>query len=358
MGRLWLTVAACAAAAVADHGSAQAFDGWRQESATTIEGKPSAFDYIGLDRGSHRLFLGHRKEGLQVFDPVSRKLIATLGDTAAHSSDGATLMPEFDLGISNNEDGTITPFKLSTLEAQPSVKVSEELDTSHYDPATKRIFVNAASGKDGQDIVVLEAPSLKVLGALHMVAKKLEGADADAKGSLFVAEQDQGKIARIDAQAMKLASEWPTPGCEKPTAVAINAADSRLYLACRKGATTKPALLVLNLENGAVVYSAEIGDGVDGIVYDSGMKRIFMACGVSATLHVFEIDGPDSYKPLETLATRQWVKVLALDAEHGKLYSMAAEGSADAAKKINANVSPFYPNTVFANTFTVFSYSK
>jgi DNA-binding beta-propeller fold protein YncE len=357
MRRFWLN-GLVGAAALAGAGPAQAFDGWRQESATVIEGKPSAFDYIGLDRGSNRLFLGHRKEGLQIFDPIARKLIATLGDTPAHSSDGATLMPEFDLGISNNEDGTITPFKLSTLEAQPSVKISDELDTSHYDPATKRIFVNAASGKDGQDVVILEAPSLKVAGTLHMASKKLEGADADGKGSLYLAEQDLGKIARVDTKAMRLGGEWPTPGCDKPTAVAVNAADNRLYLACRKGATSKPAFLVLNLDNGAVVYSAEIGDGVDGVVYDAGMKRIFMACGVSATLHVFEIDGPDAYKPLETLATRQWIKVLALDPERGKLYSQAAEGSADAGKKINTNVSPFYPNTVFPNTFTVFSYSK
>jgi len=357
MRKLWL--AGCVgAAALAGAGAASALDGWRQESATTIEGKPSAFDYIGLDRGANRLFLGHRKEGLQIFDPAARKLIATLGDTAAHSSDGATLMPEFDLGISNNEDGTITPFKLSTLEAQPSVKVSDELDTSHYDPATKRIFVNAASGKEGQDIVILQAPSLEPLGALRMASKKLEGADADGKGSLYLAEQDLGRIARLDTKAMMLTSEWPTPGCDKPTAVAVNSADNRLYVACRQGATSKPAFLVLALDTGAVVYSAEIGDGVDGIVFDAGMKRIFMACGVSATLHVFEIDGPDAYKPVETLATRQWIKVLALDPERGKLYSMAAEGSADAAKKINANVSRFYPNTVFANTFTVYTYSK
>jgi DNA-binding beta-propeller fold protein YncE len=357
MHRLWLS-ALVGSAALLGAGPVQAFDGWRQESATILEGKPSAFDYIGLDRGANRLFLGHRKAGLQIFDPVGRKLIATLGDTAAHSSDGATLMPEFDLGISNNEDGTLTPFKLSTLEAQPSVKVSEELDTSHYDPATKRVFVNAASGPAGQDIVILDAPSLKLASTLHMASKKLEGADADGKGGLYLAEQDLGKIARIDAKAMTLAGEWPTPGCEKPTAVAVNAADNRLYLACRKGAATKPAFLVLDLDTGGVIYSAEIGDGVDGLIYDAGMKRIFMACGLSATLHVFEIDGPDAYKPVETLTTRQWIKVLALDPERGKLYSMAAEGSADAGKKINANVSPFYPNTVFPNTFTVFSYSK
>lgn len=338
--------------------SAFAFDGWHQKSATTLDSKTSTFDYISFDAVTNHLFLGHRKEGLQVFDPGERKVIATIGDTAAHSANGATLMPEFDLGIANNEDGTITPFKLSTLAAQPSVKIAEELDTSHYDPAAKRIFVNAASGPDGQAVVVLDAPSLKVAGTLRLASKKIEGGDADGKGRLFLAEQDLGKIAVIDSQAMKLVAEWPVAGCEKPTAIVANPADDRLFVACRKGKTTDAALVVLNLTTGASVYSAPIGDGTDGIILDAALKRVFVAGGVNATLSVFEIDGPDAYKPVETLATRQWVKVLAYDAKAQTLYSMFAEGSADAGKKINTAVSPFYPNTVFPNTFTVLSYTK
>ncbi len=114
----------------------------------------------------------------------------------------------------------------------------------------------------------------------------------------------------------------------------------------------------MNMDNGNVVYTGEIGDGVDGIAYDADLKRIFAPGGVSATLSVFEQDGADSYKPVETLATRQWVKVITMDHRAKKLYSIVAEGSADASKKILTQVSPFYPNTVFPNTFTVLTYSK
>ena len=164
---------------------AAAFDGWHLESAVTIPGKTAAFDYITFDGAANRLFLGHRKEGLQVFDLASNKVVKVIGNTAASSSNGAVLMPEFDLGISNNEDGTITPFKLSTLEAQEPVKLGEELDTSHYDPASKRIFVNMAAGKDGSEIVVLEAPSLKQLGVIKVASKKLEHAVPDGSGNLY-----------------------------------------------------------------------------------------------------------------------------------------------------------------------------
>ena len=53
----------------------------------------------------------------------------------AASSNGATLMPKFDLGVSNNQDGTFTPFMLSTLAALPASRLGARLDTSHCDAA-------------------------------------------------------------------------------------------------------------------------------------------------------------------------------------------------------------------------------
>ena len=98
-----------------------AFDGWRLQKATTLNGKGAGWDYVSLDVTANRLFIGHRSEGLQVFDLATRKLVKVIGTTASDSSNGATLIPEFDLGISYNENGTVTPFRLSTLEAKPSI---------------------------------------------------------------------------------------------------------------------------------------------------------------------------------------------------------------------------------------------
>ena len=75
-------------------------------------------------------------------------------------------------------------------------------------------------------------------------------------------------------------------------------------------------------------------------------------------MHVFEQVDANTYKPVEVVGTRNWVKVIALDKKNQKLYSLTAEGSSDASKKINTAVSPFYQNTVIPNTFTVLVYSK
>ena len=72
---------------------AVAFDGWHVLEATTIEGKGSAWDYLSLDAARHRLYIGHRREGLQVFDLDARKVIGTIRGTADASSNGATVIP-------------------------------------------------------------------------------------------------------------------------------------------------------------------------------------------------------------------------------------------------------------------------
>jgi hypothetical protein len=338
--------------------SASAMDGWHLESATPIAGTGSSWDYVSLDETRGRLFIGHRKEGLKVFDIASGKVIKVIENTVAASSNGATLMPEFDIGISNNEDGSITPFRLSTLEAMPPIKLGGELDTSHYDPVTKRLVMNMGGGKDGTDLIVLQLPSLKTVGSIRVPSVKPEHADSDGKGNFFLTARDLDTVYRLDVKNLKVTASWPTPGCGQTNGLALDPATDRIFLGCRGRGDVKPSFVVMNAANGAIVYTAEIGGGNDGVIYDAQLKRIFLSNSVNAVLNVFEQAGPDSYRPLESLGTRASVRTIAMHSKTKKIYSFAAEGSADHAKKITTTVSPFYANTFFPNTFTVMTYSR
>jgi hypothetical protein len=328
---------------------AYAFDGWHQESATTLPSRNAGYDYISFDAAGNRLFLGHRGEGLQVFDVANKKLLKVIDGTPGHSSNGGLLLPEFDLGISNNEDGTITPFTLSTLEAKEAIKLAEGIDTSHYDPATKRIVVNTTAGKDGTDLVVLEAPSLRQVGTIKVGTVKAEHAEGDGKGNFYLASRDPAKLYRIDTKNLKVTAEWNTPGCEQTNSLALDVANNRIILGCRGNDKVKPSLAVVNADTGAIVYTAEMGANNDGVIFDAKTKRIFAANGNSALINVFEQVDADNYKPLEALNTRTNAKVLAYDAKNQRLFSMASEESMDLQSK---------KKTVFPNTFTVFSYVK
>lgn len=338
--------------------SAIAFDGWRLENATTISGKGAGWDYVSLDAAANRVFIGHRKEGLQVFDIATRKLVKVIGTTASDSSNGATIIPEFDLGVSYNENGTVTPFALSTLEAKPSIKLADELDSAHYDPASRRLVINMAAGKDGTELLVLDVPSLKVAGSIKVSTRKPEHAEADGKGNFYLTARDENKVYRLDTKAMKVTAEWPTPGCANTNGLALDAANRRIFLGCRGNASVKPSFTVMNADTGAVVFTDEIGGGNDGVIFDASLKRVFLANGVHAILNIYEQVNADTYKQVEALGTQAGVRTMAMHPGTKKIYAVTAEGSADYSKKITTSVSPYYANTFFPDTFVVLTYSR
>jgi DNA-binding beta-propeller fold protein YncE len=353
-----LSVAATVAAVVSLPLPAVAFDGWHLDNATAIPGKGSAWDYVSLDAARGHLFIGRRGAGLQVYDLASHKALGIIGTTANDSANGATLIPEMDLGISYNENGTITPFKLSTLEAQASIKLGDELDATHYDPATKRIIVNMAAGKDGTELQVLEAPSLKKVGSIKVSTKKPEHAEADGLGNFYMASRDENSVYRINTKDMTVTAQWPTPGCAQTNGLALDAANHRIFLGCRGSATVKPSFAVMDADNGAILYTYEIGGGNDDVVFDAELKRVFLTNGVNSVLNVFEQVDANTYKPSEALGTMAGVRTMAMDHKTKKIYAITAEGSADYSKKITTSVSPYYANTFFDNKFFVLTYSK
>lgn len=339
--------------------SAMAFDGLHLQSSVTFQSSNAAWDYVSYDAANKHVFLGHRKDGLQVYDPATQKIIQVVGDTAAHSANGASIAPEFDLGISNNEDGTYTPFKLSTLEAGASIKIAEGVDTSHYDAASKRFVFNTEPDEKGTHLLVMDAANQKLLGEILVPSKKAEGAEADGIGSYYLVGQDRDEMYVLDTKGLKLLHTWNLAAfCGKPTGVATDSVNHRVFITCRGREPVKPAFVVLDAANGAKIYAVEIGGGSDSLIYDAPTKRLYSANGVNANLSVIEQVDANNYKVVEHLGTEAWVRTMAMDHATGRLFAQTASGSSDASKKILTAVSPYYINTIFPNTYRVLTYGK
>ena len=332
-----------------------ALDGYHLETMIPLEYKGSSWDYVALDAAKGHVYVGMRREGLAVVDAAAKKQLATIDKTV--SSNGATLMPEFDLGVSNNGNGTLTPFTMSTFKAGEPIKLGEEIDTSHYDALTKRLFVNMAGAKGVSDIAVIQAPGMKEIGRIKMPAGKLEHAVMDGKGNMLIVARDTSLLYTIDANTMKVTAERKIEGCEQANSIDMDRANNRLFIACRGKGAVPPALAVMDNETGKVVYTAVIGGGNDGVVYDAAAKRIITVDGVSAVMIVFEQVDKDTYKMVEAVATRPSMRTFGYDPKTRKVYAVTAEGFADPGKPILTAVSPFYPNTFLPGTFGVFVYA-
>lgn len=331
-----------------------ASDGNHLKREIPIPSEGGGFDYVTYAAG--KLLIGHRPEGLQVINLSGDTKASTVDKTA--TSNGATAAPELDLGFSENGNGTVTVFKLSDLSVVEQIKVGEELDSTRYDPVTKRLAVFGLAGKDktSSKVAIFQMPERKLVGEIDAPAAKLENSIADGEGGIFVNAQDQNSVMHIDMAKLAITKTFPVP-CNQPTGLDFDKVNKRLFIGCR-GAFTEPMFVVANAQTGETVFKSSTSPGNDGVAYDATRKRVYLTDGIGAHLVDFEQTSPDSYKLNEVVGTRPMAKTIALDPASGDIFSITAESVFDASKKNLAYIAPYYPNQFVKNTFEVLVYGR
>lgn len=333
-----------AAASLASSAQGQQF--YRIESAVTMKSAEPSWDYLAFEPKRSYLYIARRQDGLAVYDTAAKKLVRTIASSS--QANAATLLSELDRGYTTNEDGSTTVFQLSTLKTIKRVKLSESADSAVYEPATRQLAFTLG---DEKQILFFDPRTDLVTGKVEVPSSKLEHPVPDGEGLLFLAERDRDSIARIDAKTRTLVGEWKA-GCEEPNGLALDASNKRLFIGCR-GKGKAPLLAVMDIINGKVVATAEIGRGNDGVVYDAETRKVYTSNGVDGNLVILDQVDADTYRLAEAPTTRPSARTMAFDAKTKKIYLVTAEGTVDPAKKVNRAVAPFYPNTYFADTFTL-----
>jgi len=296
------------------------------------------------------LFIARRGAGLFVFDTARQRLIGRIADSEGA---GATLIiPVLDRGFSTNEDGTTTVFDLASLKTVRRVKFADDGDAASYDARTGRIaFISAES----RTVTLFDPIGLKPIQTVKIDAKKADGSATDGRGHLFLNERDRNAVIRIDMARGEVTAEWPTTGCEQPTGMAIDAADSRGFIGCR-GA--KPVILVIDLSNGRVIATLPLGRGNDGVAYDALRHRVITTNGIEANIVVYRQEAPDTYWLEQAVTTRPNARTMAYNSEGNQVFTVTAQGVVDPSKPVNSGPSQFYPNKYYDDSFEVLTYSQ
>jgi DNA-binding beta-propeller fold protein YncE len=309
------------------------------------------WDYLAYDDARSVLYMARRDDGILAYDTKTRKALGTLRGTAGGNA--IVLIHDLDRGYVVHEDGSLTPFKLSTRQTSAKLKVGESADNGVYDASSGQVIVTMG---DNHQIAFVDAKSGEVKHRLDVDSERIEAVAPDGHGKAFVALRDRNKILRVDTVAAKMEAEFPTaPACEQPNGMAYDAANKRVLVGCR-GA--KPVLAALDADTGRVVSTIAIGRGNDNVVFDPDQHRIYTSNGVDANLVVIQQDSADHYRMLEAVTTRPNARTMALDPRTKDVYLVTAEGAVDPSKKVNKGAGPFYPNTYFKDTFTLLTLSR
>ena len=276
-------------------------------------GGEGRWDYVALDPAGGRLYVP-RSTRVMVLDLEGRVKGEVPGTAGVH---GVAFSRELDRGwTSNGQAGTVTVFRLSTLEVEKVVKTTgENPDAILFEPASKRVFTFNGRGKNA---TVIDALSAELVGTLPMGGKP-EFAACDGLGRVYVNNEDTSEILAINARTLQVEAKWSIKPVADPSGLAIDVAHNRL---CSVGGNRLMA--VVDAGSGKVLATLPIGAGTDGIAFDAGTGCAYASNG-EGTISVIRPTGPATYEVSATVRTKPGARTLAVNPLTHRLYLPTAE---------------------------------
>ena len=273
------------------------------------------YDYVAIDEPNHHLFVSHGTS-FNVVDLVTEQPIAVIeGMKGVH---GIAIVNEVNKGfISDGRGQAVVVVDLTSFKILKTISLPEtDEDGIIYDPFSKKVFV---FNGDSKSTCVIDINSLSLVKTIQLGGGP-EFAVSDGKGLVFNNIEDQSCLKVIDTRTMEVKATYPLSPCGRPTGIAYDAANKRLFTGCR----SNRGLSVVDAVSGKVITTLPIGEGVDAVAYDPDNKLIF-ASNADATVTIIKQNSADDYSVLQTLATQTRAKTMALDKKTKKIYLSAPQ---------------------------------
>jgi YVTN family beta-propeller protein len=268
------------------------------------------WDYIAVNES--RLYVSHGTQVNILNEDNGDSLGYIPNTTGVH---GITFDKELNKGYtSNGRINSVTVFDLKTNAVLEQVATGENPDAINYEPYTKTIITCNGRSKN---LSVIDPKASKVIATID-VGGKPEAAVSDGNGKLFVNIEDKNEIVAVDLKTFTVTNHWTLNPAEGPTGLAYDKSTKRLFAGCEK------LLVVVNAENGSVVDKIAIGDGCDGVAFDSKKKIIYTSNGEGSISVIKEINA-DKFSLLGNYPTKRGARTITINENTGTLYLPTAD---------------------------------
>jgi len=269
---------------------------------TISAGGEGGWDYLTVDAPARRVYVS-RGTRVLVLNADSGAVEGEIPNT--EGVHGIALAQDLGRGFtSNGRANTVTIFDPKTLATLGTVKVpGENPDAILYDPLSHRVFT--FNGRSA-NVTAIEAATGAVAGTFA-VGGKPEFAVSDLQGRVYVNIEDRNEIVAFDSRTLKIEAHWTLAGCDSPTGLAIDVKAKRLFSGCGN-----QVLVVLSTGDGRAIAKLPIGKGTDAVAFDPEGNLVFASNG-DGTLTVIHEDSPDAFRVVQSLATKEGARTMALD---------------------------------------------
>jgi hypothetical protein len=259
-----------------------------------LPGVTGRFDHFALDPKGRRLFvaaLGNNT--LEVLDLAAGQRLQSI--PGLRKPTGVLYLANSDqIAVANGDDGTFKLFDGHSYDLVKSLGSLDDADNVRFDPQAKTIYVGYGSGA----IAAIEAATGKQIGNIKLPAHP-ESFQLETQGPrIFVNIPDAKQVAVIDRQKQSVAATWPMREFQANFPMALDEANRRLFIGCRKPAR----LVVFNTVTAEIAADLAISDDTDDLFYDAARKRLYLSCGEGFIDVVAQHDA-DHYERIERVPT-------------------------------------------------------
>jgi YVTN family beta-propeller protein len=283
-------------------------------------GGGSGWDYLYAEPEAHRLYVSHGTK-VVVIDTDKDKVVGEILDTPGVH--GFVPVPALGQGFSTNgQENKASVVDLATLKTVTKVPTGGNPDALLYEP--KGGLVWTFNGR-GRSATSFDAKTAKVVGEDVPLDGKPETGVADPSGErLYVNLEDKNEVAVVDVKTRKVTARWPIAPGTAATGMAIDPATHRLIVGCGNS-----KMVMLDATTGAVVATADAGQGIDAVAFDPETHLAFASAGGSGTVTIARVEA-DKLTVVQTLTTERGARTMTVDPKTHKIYLSNAKSRTDA----------------------------
>ncbi|HMB96772.1 MAG TPA: hypothetical protein VKK61_12085 [Tepidisphaeraceae bacterium] len=275
-------------------------------------GGPGGWDYVYADADGRRLYIP-RGNRITVFDLDSLKSQGEIPNT--NGVHGVAVDPKSNHGFSSSKP--VVMWDTKTLTTIKTIDVQGNPDGILFDPSTEHVFV--LSHRD-PNVTVINAADGSIVGTIDLGGAPEEGA-SDGNGRVYIDVEDKDNVAVIDAKALSVTAHYDLGGKGGgPAGLAMDVKNHILFAFCREPAN----VVILNADDGKIVTSLPIGNGVDAAEFNPNTMEAFSSQG-DGTLSVIKENSPTDFAVEQTVQTKRNARTSTLDLQTGQIFLITAD---------------------------------
>src|SRR5438874_1407553 len=188
-------------------------------------------------------------------------------------------------------------------------------------PTGKRFdYLTIDSDERGKAEAIVDVEQDRIVKTLHFDSETGMPQYDPVARKIYVNLQDQNIFAVIDPATDEVVGRYNVGKCEGNHGMALDPEHKRAFLACEGN----ELMTVFDLEKQQPIAFLPLAKGPDVVKFDSGLKRIYVAC-YSGAISVFQEEDADHFRKLEDFPVQKKVHSLAVDKDTHRVYAPEQE---------------------------------